>query len=311
MLISSVSNNWISLFDYYQLVSIDIDSSFKTNFNINDYIFIDNLHGNSNIMLPIYINPSHWQLTKKYWTFHMGFINKGFEFDYNKKMDNIYFLTILKNIGNIIINKNNQNSIRLFFYILRTCIQICIDNKYSYNNKADYNKHLTLLVETIDIYALDKIFIDYIVRLIQVIITGNISEEEVHNNMSSILNTYIKHSINIDYTPEQIEEIKNMNDEDKNKEINEIITKYNLNILCYSELSKDLIFFNNLIKYIYSIKRFNQLIKYLDKYNGCLPLDENDLNCDIIDAYLTQQLLKTNEKIIDEKQVIIKTGIFI
>lgn len=309
--ITSVSNNWISLFDYYQLVSADIDINIKTSFNINEYEFIDNLHGNSNIMLPIFINKEHWKLVKKYWSYHQSFINQGFEFDYNKKMDNVYFLVLLKNINNIVNFNNNQNTIRLFFYILRTCIQICIDNKYSYNNKVDYNKYFTILIETKNYHSFHKNFMDYLFRLIQVIITGNISETELNNDMTMTFNTFLIHLIKCDYTSEQINEIKNMDLDAKNKEFQEIITKYNLIMLCYSELLKDLTFFNNFIKYIYSIKKFNQLIKYLDSLNGCLPTDEYDLSYSIIETWLTGELSKiSGKKVIDELDIINKTNLF-
>lgn len=309
--ITSISNNWISLFDYYQLISADIDNGIKTQFDINEYVFIDNLHGDCNIMLPIFINNEHWTLTKKYWTYHQSFINKAFEFDYNKKMDNIYFLVLLKSINNIFNISNNQNTVRLFFYILRTGIQICIDNKYSYNNKVDYNKYFLLLIESKDYHTFHKIFMDYLIRLIQIIITNNINETELYNDMSSILNSFMIHLIKFDYTPEQIIEIKNMNDDMKNKELQELIIKYNLIMLCYSELMKDLTFLNKYIKYIYSIKKFNQLIKYLDNFNGCLPIDENELNYIIIEKWLSEELSKVNNsKNINELDIIIKTGLF-
>ena len=310
MLISSVSNNWISLFDYYQLVSADIDSSTKTVFNINEYTFIDNLHGSSNIMLPVYINQEHWKITKKYWSFHLSFINQAFEFDYNKKMDNIYFLTIIKNINNLVNLKNNQNTIRLFFYIFRTCIQICIDNKYSYNGKADYIKHYNYLIESKDLNTFDKNFMDYLIRLVQVILTNNITDTELNDNVLAILYIYITCRIKTDFTNEALDEINAMNDENKNKEIEELTNKYSLYILCFSELLKDMNFFNNLVKYIYSIKTFNKLLKYLDKLNGCLPINEDDLNCEIIDAFLISQYKKINDYgIVNQTDVIIKTGL--
>lgn len=311
MMISSVSNNWISLFDYYQLISADIDIFTKNTFNINDYRFIDNLHGDSNIMLPIYINSEHWKLTKKYWSFHMSFINKGFEFDYNKKMDNIYFLTIIKNINNILNLKSNQNTIRLFFYILRTCLQICIDNKYSYNNKADYVKYFNLLKNSKDLLTFNRNFIDFIIRFIQNILTNNIEEDEFKENIDSLIIIYMQHLIKLDYDSKLLEDIKLMSDEQKNMELEIISTKFNLNVLCFIELKKDIIFFIGLMKHIYSIKKFNQLLKYLDKYNGCLPINEDDLNYVMIDNFLIEQLEKMqNIEVIDIKKIIVNTGLF-
>lgn len=311
MMISSISNNFISLFDYYQLVSADIDISTKNIFNINDYQFIDNLHGNSNIMLPIYINENHWKIVKKYWTFHLSFINQAFEFDYNKKMDNIYFLTIIKTLNDIMIYKNNQNIIKLLFYILRTCIQICIDNKYSYNNKTDYNKYLLILVETKDTTSFNKSFIDYLIRLVQVILTNNIDENEFIDNQNKLLNVYLKHLIKNDYIEEQLEQIKAYDNDKKEIEIELIVSKFNLNILCFHELKKDILFFLRFMKYIYSIKKFNQFIKYLDRYNGCLPIFEDEINCVNIDQFISNEVTKIKtEEILDVKQKVLNTGLF-
>jgi len=311
MNISSISNNFISLFDYYQLVYADIDISTKNIFDINNYQFIDNLHGNSNIMLPIYINNEHWKIVKKYWKYHLSFINQAFEFDYNKKMDNIYFLTIIKTLSNITNSKNNQNIIKLLFYILRTCIQVCIDNKYSYNNKADYNKYFSILIESKDGITFNKGFIDYLIRLVQVILTNNIDEIEFIDNQNKLLNVYLIHLIKNDYTEELLEQIKTLNNEKKDIELEIIISKCNLGILCFNELRKDFLFFLRLMKYIFSIKKFNQFIKYLDKYNGCLPIFEDDINCVNIDIFMTDALNKIKtEELLDIKQKVLNTGLF-
>ena len=98
-------------------------------------------------MLPIFINKNHWQLVKSFWKYHMSFINNSFEYNYNKRMDNIYFLVLLKNFNNLNESYNLNKiklipdcDIRLFIYILRTSIQILIDNKYINNIKNEYNR---------------------------------------------------------------------------------------------------------------------------------------------------------------------------
>lgn len=309
MMISSISNNWLSLFDYYQLVSADIDTSTKTKFSIGDYLFIDNLHGDSNIMLPIYINLDHWKLAKKYWSYHMSFINEAFEFDYVKKMDNIYFLTMFKTINIISNTKCNQNIIRLFIYILRTCIQICIDNKYSYNNKADYDKHFNTLLNSEDLQSFNKIFIDYLIRVIQTILTSNIQLQELSDNINKVILCYIEHLIKNEYCVEDLKKINAMNNEEKKRELEHLEEKINLNILCFLELKKDIEFFWNFMKKIYSIKKFNQLIKFLDKYNGCLPVLEEDLNCGIIEKIINCLINMQSNAVLNIKELIISTGL--
>jgi hypothetical protein len=312
MMISSISNNWLSLFDYYQLISADIDSSTKNKFNINEYEFIDNLHGNTNIILPLYINSEHWKLVKKYWYYHMSFINQAFEFDYVKKMDNIYFLTIIKTINVLSSTKCNQNIIRLFIYILRTGIQICIDNKYSYNNKTDYDKYFSLLKGTENLLSFNKSFVEYLIRVVQSILTSNISSVELANNFNKLAEIYFKHLINSEVSEQNWILIKAMSDEYKLKEIELWEEKYSLNILCFTELKKDLIFFSNLMNKIYSVKKFNQLIKFLDKNNGCLPILEGDFNCELVDSFINECVVEnqpSESMDIDIKKIVISTGI--
>ena len=311
IMISSISNNWLSLFDYYQLILADIDISTKNSFCVNDYVFVDNLHGDSNIMLPIYINSEHWKLVKKYWSHHISFINEAFEFDYIKKMDNIYFMTIIKTINLISSIKCNQNIIRLFIYILRTSIQICIDNKYSYNNKANYDNYFNLLLNTKDLQSFNNIFIDYLIRIIQSILTSNIKIQELNDDIDKLIVCFIKHLIIFDETV-NIDLIKDMNYEEKIKKIEEIEEKINLNILCFYELKKDLNYFWNLMNKIYSIKKFNQLIKYLDNNNGCLPLIEDELNCEIIKTIINKFNNESQSNIVlDIKSLIKNTGLIV
>lgn len=100
--VSSISNNWISIYDYYQLIISSIendeDSTFINSFNINNFIINDGYNGNTNVFLPIYINKDHWKLVKIIWTFHLSFINNSFQYNYNKKMDNIYYFVLLKSL---------------------------------------------------------------------------------------------------------------------------------------------------------------------------------------------------------------------
>ena len=224
-------------------------------------------------------------------------------------MDNIYFLTIIKTINTISTTKSNQNIIRLFIYILRTNIQICIDNKYSYNNKADYDKHFNLLLDSKDLQTFNRIFIDYLIRVIQSILTSNIKFEELNNDMDKLINCWIQQLIKNEYYTEDLERINDMNNEEKIKELEHLEEKFNLNILCFSELKKDIEFFWNLMNKIYSVKKFNQLIKFLDKNNGCLPILEEDLNCGIIDTIINDLINTQGNVGLDIKELIKSTGL--
>jgi hypothetical protein len=286
MIIDSISNNWVSMYDYYQLIISDLNNDYekKTILNLNSFNIIDNLNGNTNVMLPIYINKEHWKLCKSLWTYHMSFINNSFEYEYVKKMDNIYYLTLFKNYSNLIENsKLNNNTIRVFIYILRTCIQISIDNKYISNlNNIYFNSIISKdsknKLEKIKLY-----FIDYLIRLIQLIISFNIDIDIVKSQLKEIrniiLNTYIKEH----YTTEFWNNLIKIDDIDKNNQIN--ILKYECidENKSWFELEINLITFTEFITKIYKLKNFNQFIKLIDSYNGCIPINDNSfINYEII-----------------------------
>ena len=76
------------MYDYYQMILIDLENNEyidKDSYDLNKFTIIDKLHGDSNIMLPIYINKNHWLLCKNLWSYHISFINNSFEYDYIKK----------------------------------------------------------------------------------------------------------------------------------------------------------------------------------------------------------------------------------
>ena len=119
----------------------------KDAFNLNNFCITDNIYGNSNIMLPLYITDKHWKLTKTIWNYHISLINNCLESQYNKKMDNIYFYVLLKYYNNLLKNKNiGFQHVKLLFYIIRTCMQICIDNKYCLKIQNEYNHYLNNLL---------------------------------------------------------------------------------------------------------------------------------------------------------------------
>lgn len=281
-IISSISNNWISLYDYYQLVMDDIDINNLLSFNINNYELIDMLHGNSNIMLPIYINKEHWKLVKSTWSYHLTFINNTFEFDYNKKMDNIYFIVCVEIIKNIIKKKSNVNFIRLLIYIIRTSIQICIDNKYSYNIKITYEKFKNILFNTKTYEKFNLVFIDYLYRLIQIILTGNIEFTTLIIDLNQLFQVYLKLLVKLINTTNET-----ITDENIIKKICTIEEIYTIQIVSISTLFIDLLNFCALMNEFYKVKKFNQFIKYIDKYNGCIPINTNDFNYQTITTIIT------------------------
>lgn len=297
MIIDSVSNNWVSMYDYYQMILADInyednEECIKKNdqFNLNEFIIVDNLNGDSNVMLPIYINKNHWKLVKNIWSYHMSFINNSFEYQYNKKMDNIYFLVLLKCFNNLSDNTtSNNNLFRLFICILRTCAQINIDNKYINSVKNEKDKYFNKIVNFIKIESEDKysklknIFIDYLIRTIQLIVSFNSDIIELKKELAYIRNINISIFIENNFTSDYWENINNISNNDKEKEILILKNKCIENNMSWFNLEIDIISMCEFVNLIYKIKNFNQFLKYVDSVNGCIPIDKEGLiNCEII-----------------------------
>ncbi len=309
MVISSVSNNWVSMYDYYQMVLAELnntnemDDNFmdKNKLELNKFNIVDKLNGDTNIMLPIYINKKHWELTRILWSYHLSFINNTFEFDYNKKMDNIYYFILLKSYNNFSDdNKLNSNFIRTFIYILRTCIQISLDNYYITNIKNETNKYFNYIKNINNgedkSYYFKRYFIDYLIRLLQLFVSSNSDINEVKTQLIFIRNFIIQLYLNYNYTPYFWENLMALDEEKRNLEINIIKNECIQNSKSYFDLEIDLIGLCEFVNKLYKLKNFNQFHKTIDKFNGCIPNDGIDsyITCDII---ISTYINLTNPKV--------------
>lgn len=314
MVINNITTNFVPLYDYYQIVLFDYENNNKDNiiddeennnpndinnkknfFNIRNFNIPDNINGDGNVMLPLYINKQHWELTKSLWSYHMTFINNCFEQEYDKKMDNIYFLSILKlfgNLKNINANSNTKSITRLFGYMLRTCIQILIDNKFLHSIKGDYLKYFNCVLEA---ETLDKnsIFADWVIRVVQLIVSNSITNEELNADLDKITKIIFKKYIITNYKMDFWDKINNPKIPNKEKKNELDILKNDVlqGNICWLFLNFDLEIFNKIVKSIYAINGFNQFIKQIDKNNGCL-VDIDDPNILSIEAL--ENIFKTH-----------------
>lgn len=302
MVVNNITTNFVPLYDYYQIVLFDYEnnkkdengdnneeenedvndlSNKKNFFNIINFNIPDNINGDGNVMLPLYINSQHWKLTKSLWSYHMTFVNNCFEQEYDKKMDNIYFLSILKLFGdlkNLNANSNSKSITRLFGYMLRTCIQILIDNKFLHSIKGVYSKYLDSVMEAETLHK-NSIFADWVIRVIQLIISNAITSEELKIDLDKITNLIFKKYIIANYKMDFWDKINNpkITDEEKKNELGILKNDVLQGNICWLFLNFDLGMFNKIVKSIYAINGFNQFIKQIDKTNGCLR-DTNETN---------------------------------
>lgn len=302
-IINSVSNNWISLFDYYQMIRADLNNvdpnedylnnnnTNKEQFDLNNFNIIDNLNGDTNIMLPMYICKTHWELTRNLWSYHIAFINSTFEYEYNKKMDNIYYLTLLKCFNSLTTNTNfNNNFIRLFICLLRTCIQITIDNKYMQSIVFEVDKYFNNFTSISNpnnpnnkYDNIKNIFIDYLIRLLQLIVSSNSQLDKVKSQLVCIRNIIISLHIDSFYDSNYW---KNLTEENKIYAFNIIKTECVQYNKSWFQLEHDLICLCEFVNQLYKIKNFNQFIKNIDACNSCIPQTNipqtNIINCELL-----------------------------
>ena len=248
--ISNISNNFISVNDYYQLILNHLQEEPDFVFDLNDFEIIDSYHGNTNVMLPLYINKHHWYVFNKFKRYHLTLINNYLEPYYNSKMDDIYFFVLLKSFNTMLL-KNSNDAIQLTLYILRTAMQICIDNKYCLNVKNEYAKYLKNLLSSQTLISFNKIYNDFLVRFIQMIITLRVDVLQILNEFENIKEHYMS----------------------LNKE-NDVVNYLNL----HNDLLKLTLFMDNLLK----IYNFNQLMKNIDDTNGMLDKYDLPLNLSVI-----------------------------
>jgi len=262
IIVNNISNNFVTINDYYQLIINHLEEEPEFQFDLNNFEVIDKLHGNTNVMIPLYINKEHWTIVKKLWTFHLTLINNCLEPYYKRKMDNIYFYVLLKYFNKL---DNNINSIRLFIYILRTTIQICIDNKYCFNIKNDYNKHKEDLLLTDNIKKFKNLFNEFLIRFLQLIITSKYDINLIKTDLFNIKKKFLELKL----------EKQILNEELNNNIINE-------HIINFIDLENDLIKLSSFMNELFNIKGFNQFIKILDNDNGLILENSSSLNYSVI-----------------------------
>jgi hypothetical protein len=321
LVVGSISNNCVSVNDYYQLVLADLDNINENGFEdgqeykiisqkeflkLNDFVIIDKINGDTNVVLPIYINKKHWDLTKLFWNYHITFIFNTFEYNYNKKMDNIYFLVLLKNY-NIFTDqtKLTYSNIRVFFYYLRTCIELMLQNKYISSVQNDVDRlfnQLTLtknicssnsvdltitenIANTANVSNFDNLrinSINFVIRIIQWIVSSNSNSSQLKLYLKKYINVVIKDYIEENYKLDFWDSLKLKSIDEQTKEIYIIKQEIIQENKSLFELELDLIGLDDTIRSVYKLKGFNQLIKFLDKNNGILPIHSNTfINCDI------------------------------
>lgn len=278
--LNNIIINWMSICDYYEIALINC-SDYKV--GLKNIIIKDEVYGNTNAILPIYFNKSHWKLYKTISSYHMSFLNSIHELDYDKNYDNIYFIMLLKIFTyiNFDFKKTKEEYIQLFMFVLRTCIQIMQENKYYCSLESKFSTY----INSINAENYLKNMTNFTIRTVQYIVfNGEKSISYICSKITKIIvDKYIKENINIGFWSN----VKN-----KQNYIEKSLNKYLYGWVC---LQTDLLKMEQFVKEIYKYNGFNKFIKEIDKCDGYIEIDDD--NPKIIDC---KKLIDINKKINNE-----------
>jgi hypothetical protein len=126
-----------------------------------------------------------------------------------------------------------------------------------------------LEVETLD---KNSIFADWVIRVVQLIVSNSITNEELKADLDKITNLIFKKYIISNYKMDFWNKINNpkITSAEKKNELDMLKNDVLQSNICWLFLNFDLEIFNKIVKSIYAINGFNQFIKQIDKNNGCL-----------------------------------------
>ena len=130
-------------------------------------------------------------------------------------------------------------------------MQICIDNKYCFNVKHEYDNYFKNLLLSPTTYNFNQIYNEFIIRFIQLIISSKVDVLNIYNDLDKIKEYYI--SIN--------KEHDNCN---------------------YLTLHNDLLKLTLFMDELFKICGFNQLMKIIESTNGMLSNKDSPLNFTVI-----------------------------
>ena len=178
--ITSIPNICVSILDFMELISGDTNNY---NISINDICIADNPYNNDkiNIVVPLYINKTHWEISKNYLNIVSNIIMYGYPFTKDMYYYRLYFSMLTDYISALFVNTKNDlsdNSVILFFAYWKTtieignllninCEKIFIDNKDTNYKYFDYSSLIGQLLSTTLTENTQKYFVRTIENMIK------------------------------------------------------------------------------------------------------------------------------------------------
>ena len=180
----NITNTFMSVTDFLNALG----NSEKFNGDINNHKIInDSVMGSGNIVLPLYINKIHWEISKCYIPIMLSMLFTNNSISYLEKMDNIYYY-VLNDFCNKLFDKKivlNENLIKNMSSIYRTCIQLSFDKRYHKGFEKHFDKIITI----------NDNFNTFNLTFMQIITSSYFNFDKINNFIKSILQNYINYII--------------------------------------------------------------------------------------------------------------------
>jgi hypothetical protein len=263
--ILNTTTTFISTKDYLDSIISRMKIT-NSNGNLNNMnIFTGDSIGDSNAVIPIYINKYHWKIASIYVKPLLSIAIAHHPYGWDKSFNNLYFI-ILTNMTKQCYHTNNLNEkwIKTYFIVMRTCYEIIKENKYN------VDKLVKTYIDGISLRIHNKYDINI---LLGQILCTDIKIELFDEIIEKILkNIFINKKIKLmGYDAKYIEYLKDMNtiDEIKN-DLDECFNQINIK---FNEKFKSIIYVYEIKKILNSMNSINQIIKQIDDNNGLITND--------------------------------------
>lgn len=257
-----------------------------TFFSVNDYIIMLNNHfenknddiygnindknlitgrivGDSNCILPIYINKYHWKMCKKFINISLGIAFTHSFVGYKKKHENIYYNLLINLISKLVHDRDciNNKWLQTYISIWRTCAEISFENKYNRGIVKYVNKFVNNKIKTND---------NNFNILGQILSTGaNIDD----NIIIKTCNHMIRNTIDDDISNcDECTEFPKTSEE-----LNLFFEHHNKVDIFGKKLLSFIVMYNIMHKLINEFGGFNKFIKHIDNNFGMLSQNYIDI----------------------------------
>jgi len=268
-IISDISTTFIPTHDYIE----SILALYENELDMNNCIIGGTVIGKGNSVIPLFITKDHWSLARIHLEYILGIVLVNNPFGFIDSHLNFMFYLLAEMTKNLLIQQPNDNLIKTYLTVFRTCIELSHEKGYHKGIK----KLITNLINDDKRITSSRPF-DNDVLFGQILSTGSTIEDNILVTLcEKIFKNIFKRNIEKNYTKQYVEDVLNYV-EDLDKELKDVINfvenKISVGIQIITTNFMMIKIFKNLIKKY----GFMKIIKNMDDNFGLLDDDVfNDL----------------------------------